>query len=169
MAGAEGRAELAWFFLCPWQCFGQTPLSPGGGGGEVCLYSCKHSEELWSAFIRKALVLQCKRFFCPLVSDSPSGCYSRRQRNPPQHFSRLECPSERIVAVSRKNSKVSLSYHCRSSSQLRLRMLLEAVMETTSTAPVPWSKLSKQEKYSSLLNGEVNSHSKMTYSKPNYC
>lgn len=135
----------------------------------MCLYSCKRSEELWSAFIRKALVLQCKRFFCPLVSDSPSGCYSRRQRNPPQHFSRLECPSERIVAVSRKNSKVSLSYHCRSSSQLRLRMLLEAVMETTSTAPVPWSKLSKQEKYSSRLNGEVNSHSKMTYSKPNYC
>lgn len=73
----------------------------------MCLYSCTHSEELWSAFIRKALVPQGKRFSCLLVKASPSGCYCRRQTDPFQHLSRLECPSERTLAVSRINSETS--------------------------------------------------------------
>lgn len=91
------------FATSPFQCFGQTPLSPRGGGGEVCLYSCTHREELPSAFIRKALAPQCKRFFCLLVKDSASGYNCRRQTNPLQHLCRLGCPSEKRVAVSRKN------------------------------------------------------------------
>lgn len=88
--------------------------------------------ELLSALIRKALVPQCKRFSCLLVKDSLSGCSCRRQTKPLQHLRRLECPSERTV--SRRNSGISSPNHDR--SQLRLRMLLQPVMETISTAPV---------------------------------
>lgn len=110
------KKGLSWsgsfFATSPLQHFAQIPLSPGGGG-EVCLYSCTHSEELSSSFIRKALVPQCKRFSCLLVKDSLLGCYCRRQTNPLQHLCRLECPSERTVAVSRKNSEISYPSHDR--------------------------------------------------------
>lgn len=53
-----------------------------------------------------------------------------------------------------------------SSPQFRLRLLLGAVTETQSAAPVPWSKLSKQEKMSGHLKGQVNSCFKVTFPEP---
>lgn len=81
--------------------------------------------------------------FLSLGEGFPLRVLLRRQTNPFQHLCRPECPSERTLAVSRINSETSLPNHYRWSSQLRLKMLLELVMETISTTLVLLWKLSK--------------------------